>query len=76
MGTTIEFSKDGKVKITIAGSGDAHEGTFTVEGVSLTVVLKKDGNEDSHKVTLKKLTKTGFEAVNGEGKTVVFVKAK
>src|SRR5829696_10244014 len=57
-GAVIEFAKDGQVKYT-GKKGDAvemHEGTYKVDGNKVTVTVKADGKEESHTVTITKIS--------------------
>jgi uncharacterized protein (TIGR03066 family) len=53
-GSTIEFTKDGKLKINIEDNGKkiALDGSYEIDGESLKTVLKGPGGKE-HKETLK-----------------------
>ena len=70
-GTQIEFSKDGKIKIS--GKRDDQdftlEGTYKVDGDKFTVTAKQGDQERTQMITIKKLTKTELITENQEGKS-------
>jgi uncharacterized protein (TIGR03066 family) len=78
VGAVIEFGKDGKMKVTHKKDDkDATiEGTYTVEGDKLNVVVKVDGNEVKHTVTIKKLGANEMTAENDGGKAIEFKRKK
>jgi uncharacterized protein (TIGR03066 family) len=78
-GTVAEFSKDGKLKLTVK-EGDklvSVEGTYKVDGDSLTVKLK-DTNGKNHEETMKLKSLTDKELVTFDDnkKTDTFKKTK
>jgi uncharacterized protein (TIGR03066 family) len=58
VGTTMEYTKDGKIKVT--GKADGKEivanGTYVVEGNKFTGTLKTPDREEKGTVTIKRLT--------------------
>jgi uncharacterized protein (TIGR03066 family) len=77
-GTIVEFSKDGKVKVT-AKKGDNDldlGGTYTFANHKLTVKLKMGDEEKEHTVTVKKISETEFVAEHEDGKSITFTKKK
>jgi uncharacterized protein (TIGR03066 family) len=77
VGSTIEMTKDGKIKIT-AKDGDKeeiHEGTYKVDGDKIMVTLKVDNEEMKHTVMIKKLSDTEL-VVDHDGKVIEFKKKK
>ncbi|HEV3145334.1 MAG TPA: TIGR03066 family protein [Gemmataceae bacterium] len=77
-GTIVEFTKDGKVKIT-AKKDDKDvnlAGTYTFENHKLTVKLKMNDEEKEHTVTIKKINETEFVAEHEDGKSITFTKKK
>jgi uncharacterized protein (TIGR03066 family) len=78
VGTVVEFTKDGKMKVTHKSDGkeETLEGTYKIDGDKLSVVLKMGDKEDKHSVTIKKLTATEMTAENEKGKTAEFKKKK
>jgi uncharacterized protein (TIGR03066 family) len=78
-GTTIEFAKDGKVKVTTK-AGDLVlnlEGTYKVEGDKLTVTIKPPNEkEQTDTVTITKLTDKVLIIKDEKGKIDEFKKKK
>ncbi len=77
-GATIEFTADGKLKITLSvgGKEETVNGTYTVTGAFIDVAAKVGTEEKKNKLTIKKLTTTELEAVDPEGKGATFKKLK
>ena len=78
VGSTVEFGKDGKAKVTAVREGkeSSVEGTFAVEGSKLTVTLKHGEKDVKHAITIKKLTDAEFVSENDKGKTAEFKRKK
>jgi uncharacterized protein (TIGR03066 family) len=78
VGAVVEFSADGKLKVTakIGGKEESHEGTYTAEEKSFTYKMKVNDNEVSNKITIKKITESDLETVNPENKNVTLKKTK
>ena len=78
VGSTIDFGKDGKAKVTAVREGkeSTAEGTYVVDGTKLTVTLKHGEKEVKHAITIKKLTDTEFVSENEKGKTAEFKRKK
>ena len=77
-GATIEFTKDGKLKIA-AKMGDQEfkiDGTYKVEGDKFTIMLKMGDNEHSDTITIKKITKTEMSTTDKDGKVVELKRKK
>lgn len=72
VGSTIEFTKDGKLKIN--GKKDdvemAIDGTYTVKDDTFTYKLKIGDMELSDTITIAKISKTDAVTKNKEGKVV------
>jgi uncharacterized protein (TIGR03066 family) len=64
VGTLIEFTKDGKVKLSVKKdeSLEVTEGAYKIEKDTLTVTVKKDGEEQSKKVTISKISEKEMSA--------------
>ncbi|HEV3143596.1 MAG TPA: lipocalin family protein [Gemmataceae bacterium] len=77
-GATAEFTKDGKLIIQFEQDGKQEklEGTYTLEGSKLTVVLKKGDNEDKDMLTITTLTDSKLVVENKDGKKHEFEKEK
>ncbi|MFL5340032.1 MAG: hypothetical protein ACJ8F7_07765, partial [Gemmataceae bacterium] len=72
VGTTIEFTKDGKLKLAMKmGDQDVKmEGTYKVEGKSFTFTMKMGEQEHTDTITIKKISKTEMTCENKQGETV------
>jgi uncharacterized protein (TIGR03066 family) len=71
-GTTIEFTKDGKIKINLEADGKkiALDGSYELDGDSVKTVLKgPDGKEHKETIKIKKLTDTELTTEDEKGKT-------
>jgi uncharacterized protein (TIGR03066 family) len=77
-GTVIEFTKDGKVKVTakMDDKDNVFEGTYKVEGDKLNVTMKIGDDEHKQTITLLKLTDTAMHTKNMEGKMSELTKKK
>jgi len=71
-GTVIEFTKDGKVKLTGKKDGEdfMFEATYKMDGNKFTVTSKQDDKERTQTITIKKISDTELTTENAEGKTV------
>jgi uncharacterized protein (TIGR03066 family) len=78
VGTVIKLTKDGKMKVTHNQDGQevTDDGTYMLDGNKLTVILKHDGDEKTHKATIQKLTDTELVAQHENGTTVEFKRKK
>ncbi|HEX5272540.1 MAG TPA: TIGR03066 family protein [Gemmataceae bacterium] len=75
-GATVEFTKDGKMIVTIK-DGDKTikvEGTYTIEKDSITSNLKVDDKEMKETVTITKLTDKELVVKDAKGKVDEFKK--
>jgi len=77
-GTIVEFTKDGKVKITAKKDNEEFNlaGTYKFENHKLTVKLKMNDEEKEHTVTVKKISDTEFVAEHEDGKSITFKRTK
>ncbi|HLW64421.1 MAG TPA: lipocalin family protein [Gemmataceae bacterium] len=77
-GTIVEFTKDGKVKVTHKKGDESIDlaGTYTFANHKLTVKLKMNDEEKEHTVTIKKISATEFVAEHEDGKSITFTKKK
>ena len=74
-GTIVEFSKDGKLKLS--GSDEFKiDGTYKVDGDKFTITMKIGDQEQSHTITIKKLTKTELHTTDKDGKVVELKRKK
>ena len=78
VGTTIEFTKDGKVKIAtkLEGAEVKIDGTYKVEKDKLTVKLKFNEQTIEETATIKKLTDDALEIEDKDKKVDVMKKKK
>jgi len=78
-GTSVEFTKDGKLifKVALNGKEIKLEGTYKIEGDKITVSMKTpDGKDDTETDTIKTLNDNEMVLVDPKGKEVVFKKGK
>jgi uncharacterized protein (TIGR03066 family) len=76
VGTTMEFTKDGKMKMTgkTKGKEFVFNGTYVVEGNKLIGTMKTSDREEKGDLTIKKLTDK--ELVTNDGARVLEFKRK
>jgi uncharacterized protein (TIGR03066 family) len=78
-GATLEFTKDGKLKMkaTVEGERVTMEAAYTVDGDKITVVTKApDGKEVRATATITKLTDTELVTKDEKGETDEFKRKK
>jgi uncharacterized protein (TIGR03066 family) len=77
-GTIMEMKADGEMIITVKSEDKpmVRKGTYTVDGDTFTAVLKNEGKEISHKISILKLTEEELEAANEKKQTIVFKRLK
>ncbi len=77
-GTMIEFTADGKLKIKGEVNGEKIDisGTYTVDGDSFTFKISFNGQEESKKITIKKLDEKEFETTDPDNKAVNLKRVK
>jgi len=75
-GSTVEFTKDGKMTALLKGDDLKLEGTYKVEKDKLTVKLKAGDQSIEETVTITKLTDDALELKDKDNKVDVFKKAK
>jgi uncharacterized protein (TIGR03066 family) len=70
-GATIEFTKDGKINVTMSMNGKEMkaEGSYTVEEDKINTVLKQGAKEEKETLKIKKLTDTELITEDEKGKT-------
>ena len=76
VGSTVEFTKDGKLSAVIKGDDTKLEGTYKVEKEKLTVKLKVGDQSVEETVTITKLTEDALELKDKDTKVDVFKKLK
>lgn len=77
-GTIVEFTKDGKMKITTK-QGDQEmniEGTYKVTGEKLTLTLKVGDQENSDEITITKISDKEMATKSKEGVVVELARKK
>ena len=75
-GSTVEFTKDGKLTAIVKGDDTKIEGTYKVEKEKLTVKLKVADQSIEETVTITKLTDDALELKDKDAKVDVFKKLK
>jgi uncharacterized protein (TIGR03066 family) len=71
-GSIVEFTKDGKLKVT-GKMGDQEmtiEGTYKLDGDKFIITMKIGDMEHSQTITIKKLTETEMNTTDKDGKVV------
>jgi uncharacterized protein (TIGR03066 family) len=78
VGTTMEFTKDGKVKLSGKADGKefAFDGYYVVVGDKLTATLKSPDRREDGTVTIKKLTDKELVTQDETGRTLEFKRKK
>ena len=74
----MEYSKDGKIKMTGKANGKelVANGTYVVEGNKFTGMLKTPDREEKGTVTIKKLTDTELVTEDDAGRVLEFKRKK
>ena len=69
-GGTVEFTKDGKIKVSGEQDGmkQAFEGTYKVDGTKLVLTFKIGDGEQSVDLTIDKLDEKTFATTSKNGK--------
>ena len=74
----IEFTKDGKIKMT--GKKDdtdiSREGTYKVDGAKVTITIKANDKERTTGITITKISDTEMSVESDDGKKVELKKKK
>ena len=75
-GTTLEFTKDGKLKVTIKLEDKTAvvEAAYKVEDQTLKITTKREGKEKTENVKIKTLTDTKLVTENEKGSVDEFKK--
>jgi uncharacterized protein (TIGR03066 family) len=72
VGSVVEFTKDGKMKVTVK-QGDQEmtiDGTYTVEAHKFTFALKMGDQEHKDTITVKKISDKEMSTEDKDGKKV------
>lgn len=76
-GSVVEFTKDGKIKVTRKGDTDmVMEGTYKLDGDAFTTTMKVKEEERTQTFTIVKLTETELHVKNKDGKESELTKKK
>jgi len=77
-GSTAEFSKDGKLTVTVKREDKnvRHEATYKFDGDTIKFTATRDGQERTETMKVKKLTDKELVVVDPRGKEVEFKKVK
>jgi len=78
VGSTVEFTKDGKMKVTHK-QGDKEEsleGTYKVDGDKFSFELKVGDKVNKKTITIKKISETEMTTTDEDGKTVELKRKK
>jgi len=77
-GATVEFTKDGKIKLRaeFKGKSIAIDGTYKVEGSKIHTTLKFGGQERKETGTIKTLTDTKLVVEDPKGKVEEYKRKK
>jgi uncharacterized protein (TIGR03066 family) len=78
VGSTVEYLKDGKmkIKIKIDDNEQTLDGTYTVEGDKLTLMVTFNNDVKKTTHTIKKISETDLTTADDMGKSVEFKKKK
>jgi len=75
-GATVEFTKDGKIKMTakVEGHEISMEGTYKVDGDKLTTTMKMGNKEKTETAKIKSLDDSTLKIEDEKGKVDEFMK--
>jgi uncharacterized protein (TIGR03066 family) len=78
VGAVVAFAKDGKIKdiVKVDGKEVVYEGTYKVDGDTLTVLMKKGDKEEKTVNTIKKINDADLILAIQEGKLVELKRKK
>jgi len=78
VGATVEFAKDGKMKVTHKKDGkeETAEGNYKVEGEKFFFVVQAGDTVFKKTVTIKKISETELSTVDEDGKAVELKRKK
>jgi uncharacterized protein (TIGR03066 family) len=76
VGSVVEFTADGKLKVREKQADMEMMGTYTVDGNSFSLALKFGDQEFKQKITVKKLTETELDTADPDKKGVTFKRVK
>jgi uncharacterized protein (TIGR03066 family) len=78
LGTVLDLSKDDKVKVIRSQDGkeSIHAGTYEVDGAKIVITVTVEGKEQTHTLTITKISDTEMATDHGGGGTIEFKKEK
>jgi uncharacterized protein (TIGR03066 family) len=78
MSAVVEFTKDGKVNITLSGKDKdiTFGGSYKVDGNKVTTVMTYNGKESTETHTITKLTDTELVSKDDKGREETLVRVK
>jgi uncharacterized protein (TIGR03066 family) len=78
LGTILDLSKDGKVKVVRTGDGKEsyHAGTYEMDGATIVITVTVGGEKQKHTLTITKISDTEMATEHGGGGTIEFKKDK
>jgi uncharacterized protein (TIGR03066 family) len=78
LGSTLEFSKEGKLKLTIKQADESKvlAGSYKVEGATIKITLKVEGMENSETLKVTKLSDKDLVIVDEKDKKDVLSRKK
>jgi uncharacterized protein (TIGR03066 family) len=78
LGTVLDLSKDDKVKVIGKRDGKEiiHAGTYEVDGATIVITVKVEGEKQKHTLTITKISDTNMVTEHGGGGTIEFKKQK
>ena len=78
LGTILDLSKDDKVRVIRSRDGkeSIHAGTYEVDGATIVITVKVEGEEQKHTLTITKISDTEMVTEHGGGGTIEFKKEK
>jgi uncharacterized protein (TIGR03066 family) len=78
LGTILDLSKDDKVRVIRSRDEkeSIHAGTYEMDGATIIITVKVDGEEQKHTLTVTKISDTEMATDHGGGGTIEFKKEK
>jgi uncharacterized protein (TIGR03066 family) len=78
LGTVLDLSKDDKVRVIRSQDGkeSIHAGTYKMDGATIIITVKVEGEEQKHTLTVTKISDTEMATDHGGGGTIEFKKEK
>lgn len=76
VGSMVEFTKDGKLKVSVKDSDMTLEGTYKIEGNKFHMTMKVGDDEHKQTINIKKITENELSTSDNEGKVVELKRKK